>query len=202
MPKILNLNLLICVFALLNCTANTKNNMIAQPVSRITANQIIQKDGQVIALPGAEDSSLIILFCVRHCEKEKDGTKDPNLTAEGQARAAQLGRILADAQLTRVSATPYKRTQQTAMAVREAAGNKISLETYPPDAQEVFVSSLLAGGGGKRYLIVGHQNTIPELLNYLLGDVRYYNLGDYEYDKLFIVRTKAVGQTEVLQASY
>jgi 2,3-bisphosphoglycerate-dependent phosphoglycerate mutase len=193
---------LTCVFALLNCTINTKNNMVAQPIGSITAQQIIQTDGQTITLPGANDSSSIILFCVRHCEKAKDGTKDPDLTAEGQARAAQLGRILADAQLTRVCATPYKRTQQTAEAVREKTTQKISLETYSPDAQDVFVESLLAGGGDKRYLIVGHQNTIPALLNHLLGEVKYYNLGDYEYDKMFIIKTKGVGQTEVLQASY
>lgn len=195
--------LLILSALLLQCATKSTNNMFAQsPVIAVRSDLVMLKDSQIVALPGAADSNAIILFCVRHCEKAKDGTKDPDLTAEGQARAEQLGRILADAGLTRVCATPYKRTQHTAEAVRAKAATKPSLETYPPEAQPVFLESLLAGGGGKRYLIVGHQNTIPEMLNHLLGKVQFYNLGDYEYDKLFIVSTKGVGKTEVVQTSY
>lgn len=166
------------------------------------------RDGQILApgdstyrIPHWGDSTYIILYCVRHAEKVRDGSKDPGLTAEGQARAERLGRILEEAPLERIYTTPYRRTMLTGEAVQRHAGEP-PFETYPPEAQEVWLDSVLAGGGGKQYLVVGHQNTIPQLLNRLSGKLSYQNLGDYEYDRLFVVITRGLGQTEVLECRY
>ncbi|HMX40627.1 MAG TPA: histidine phosphatase family protein [Saprospiraceae bacterium] len=166
------------------------------------------RDGQILApgdstylIPHWGDSAYIILYCVRHADKVRDGSKDPGLTAEGQARAERLGRILAQVPLTRICTTPYRRTMLTGEAVQRRAGEP-PFETYPPEAQDVWTDSVLASGGGKQYVVVGHQNTIPQLLNRLTGKLSYQNLGDYEYDRFFVVVTRGLGQTEVLECRY
>ncbi len=62
-------------------------------------------DGSSRPIPHYDDSTYIVFYCVRYCEKVKDGSKDPDLTPEGQARAERLGRILAGGQIDRICTT-------------------------------------------------------------------------------------------------
>ena len=47
------------------------------------------------------------------------------------------------------------------------------------------------------YLIVGHSNTIPGLVNYLSGTEDFQQLAENEYDKLFIVTLVELGVAKV-----
>ena len=158
-------------------------------------------DGSSRPIPHYDDSTYIVFYCVRHCEKVKDGSKDPDLTPEGQARAERLGRILAGGQIDRICTTTYKRTIQTGEAVQSRAGNP-SFETYPAESQGVWLDSVLEAGGGKRYLVVGHQNTVPQLLNHLMGKTQFQNIPEDEFGMLYVVATKGPGATEVIEIRY
>lgn len=172
-------------------------------IQKITSEGILHfANGMTRLIPHFNDSNYIVLFCVRHAEKVKDGSKDPDLLPEGQERAKRLGRILADVRLDRVCTTTFKRTIQTGEAVKNAAPNNPSLETYPPDSQDVWLESVLAGGGGKKYLAVGHQNTVPQLLNHLTGRFEFQNINEEEFGKLYIAITRGIGATEVVEIEY
>ena len=170
-------------------------------LTAISDGQLRFADGSSRTIPHYGDSTHIILYCARHCEKVKDGSKDPDLTAEGQARAERLGRILSGAKIHRVCTTPYKRTMHTGEAVQRHTGNP-TFETYPPDAQDVWLESVLAAGGGKQYFVAGHSNTVPQLLNLLLGKIQFQNIDDEEYGLLYIATTTGLGKTEVIECRY
>lgn len=170
-------------------------------LTAISEGQMRFADGSSHAIPHWGDTSHIILYCARHCEKVKDGSKDPELTAEGQARAERLGRILSGAKIHRVCTTPYKRTMHTGEAVQRHTGNP-PFETYPPDAQAVWLESVLAAGGGKQYFVAGHSNTVPQLLNLLVGKTQFLNIDDEEYGMFYVAVTTGLGTTEVIECRY
>jgi len=159
-------------------------------------------DGSSRPIPHWDEADWTHLFCVRHAEKAKDDPKDPMLTAEGAARAERLGRILAEANLDSVFASPYRRTQLTAEPVQRR-GNTPPTVLYNPNEQAEWLSERLESARGKKLLIVGHQNTVPQLLNQLKGGgFDYDNIPDADYGRFFVVATKGIGETEIIEIRY
>lgn len=136
-------------------------------------------------MPGAKTTTL---FLVRHAEKADDGTKDPPLSEAGNARAQELARMLSDAGIQSVYTTPYLRNKLTAKPVAENAG--LELKEYEPHDGE-FLTKLLDTEKGNKVLIVGHSNTVPTLVNELIGQKKFENLQEHEYDYLFMVQLGA-----------
>ena len=81
-----------------------------------------------------------------------------------------------------------------------AAKLGVEIQTYDPSKQ-ADLALLLKSWKGKTILVVGHSNTVPGLVNLLTGSSTYPNLGDNEYDKLFIVRLEN-GKSTHEQISY
>jgi len=119
------------------------------------------------------------IYLVRHAEKQ-DGSKDPALSACGQARAAALARYFDDIPLQAVFATPYQRTQQTAIAV--ATGKQLPVNSYDPAKPEPLRKQLLAYTAP--VLVVGHSNTVPQLVTQLSG-IEVAPLSELEYSMLY-----------------
>lgn len=124
------------------------------------------------------------ILVVRHAEKEASSSGDPDLSAEGKARAAALDRMLREVSVDQIFSTPYKRTRQTVAPVAERSG--LTIREYNPSAQEAFAKKLTEYDG-QTILVAGHSNTVPALVNYLLGERKYENLSEEEYDNLYIV---------------
>jgi len=138
-----------------------------------------------LALPGATaaQSEPLVVFAVRHAERADDGsTPDPSLSEEGRARARTLAGLLADAELDAVHVTRYRRTEETAAPTTERLG--LATATYDPGATQRFAAELRARGG--RHLVVGHSNTIPELVRALGGDPGT-PIAEDEYDRLYVL---------------
>lgn len=179
-----------------------QNMGLSHYLQAVKGGQLYFSDGASQAIPHWGDPEWAHFFCVRHAEKAKDDPKDPILTAEGMARAERLGRIMAEAGLDSVYATPYRRNQLTAEPVQRR-GKTAPIVTYKPEDQEIWLLELLKTSKGKKLMIVGHQNTIPQLLNQLKGDgFTYENIPDPEFGLLYLVATKGVGQTEILEVRY
>ena len=66
-----------------------------------------------------------------------------------------------------VCSTNLKRAALTAELARKEMTEPPPAEACPPDFQVMWVDEKLSTGTGKQYLIVGHSNTIPHLLNHL-----------------------------------
>lgn len=136
---------------------------------------------------------------LRHAETSGGGT-NPNLSAEGLARADALRRILTNVPIEAVFASNYNRTKQTAQPTADDKGLVVNI--YDPLNQAPLVDQWLNTYRGKTVLVLGHSNTAPALLNLFLGSNQYATLPDTEYDNLFIATVSEKGRAKVLHLKY
>jgi broad specificity phosphatase PhoE len=122
------------------------------------------------------------IFVVRHAEKAESGGNDPDLSEAGRARAESLAKMLKNANITAIYATEFKRTQQTATPAAKALGLAL---TIVPAKDTVTLSAKLRDLHGNA-LVVGHGNTIPDLIK-ALGVETPVNIAETDYDNLFVV---------------
>lgn len=141
----------------------------------------------LIAAPTPADGQKKVFILVRHAEKADDAGGDPELSPAGRERATRLARIVAKYRPGAVYSTDFRRTRETATPI--AVRRRLRLQTY--DARKpVDLVREISSSKTKRFLIVGHSNTIPGLANLLMGIELFRNLDDDEYGKIFIVRYK------------
>ena len=136
---------------------------------------------------------------VRHAETTGSGS-NPNLSTDGQARATRLSQMLDKVKLNAVYSSNFKRTTQTAQPTATAKG--LSVTIYDPTDPGNIASQVLNNYPLGAVLIVGHSNTIPELLNVLLGSNAYPDIPESEYDNLFIVHVSAIGEATMTHLKY
>ena len=145
------------------------------------------------------------IILVRHAEKSTDDPRDPSLSAAGQERAKDLMGVLRNAGVTDIYTTQYKRTRQTAEPYAQQFGISIverpitaaNSATYARDlAQEILTRS-----AGKAVLVVGHSNTVPDIVKALSGDT-VAPIADPEYDHIFIVVVPASGSPRLIQTRF
>lgn len=149
------------------------------------------------APPQRPASELTTLILVRHAEKASDGTDDPPLNEQGQARAERLKATLAAAGVDAIYSTPYQRNTSTVAPLADALGLAITeYDAKQPAAQ--FVAQLQAEHRGQRVLVCGHSNTIPAMLNALTGTEDYPDLAEGEYENLFVLTLSEEGRVVVL----
>jgi len=130
----------------------------------------------------ADANAAPVIFFVRHAEKASTGGNDPDLSLAGQKRADALARILRDSQITAVFVTEFKRTQETAAPTAKAA--HLSPTVVPANDIGALVEKLRALNGNA--LVVGHSNTIPDLLK-ALGIGTPVSIPDDDYTEIFAV---------------
>lgn len=145
-----------------------------------------------------ESAAATTVIFVRHAEKADDGTRNPPLNIYGQQRATRLAQLLHLSNLSGIYSTPFHRTQQTAKPLATQLG--LDIQEYPPLKLEAL-DELVTAQKGKTILIVGHSNTVPAMVNHLLGQEKLEQLTEYEYDKVFIVQVTG-DQANLLQLSY
>jgi len=141
-----------------------------------------------LLLAAAADATPVI-FIVRHAEKASGGGKDPELSVEGQKRADALANILKDSQITAVFVTEFKRTQETAAPTARAAHVRPTM--IPANDIGVLIEKLRALNGNA--LVVGHGNTIPDLLK-ALGIATPVSISEDDYAEIFAVLAGDVPQ--------
>lgn len=134
-----------------------------------------------LSLALAADATPVI-FVVRHAEKATTAGNDPDLSVAGQKRAETLAHILRDSQITSVFVTEFKRTQETAAPTAKAT----HLEPTAVSAKDVagLVAKLRALNGNA--LVVGHGNTIPDLIK-ALRITAPIAISEDDYTEIFVV---------------
>lgn len=137
----------------------------------------------------AEAAAQRVVFVVRHAERADSGgaaagmmANDPGLSAAGQARAESLARLLRDAKLSDIFITEYRRTAETAAPLARA----LRLEPARVKAAEVARLAQRIAAAAGNVLVVGHSNTVPELLD-ALGATERVSIAEQEFDNLFLV---------------
>lgn len=127
-------------------------------------------------------------YVVRHAEKETSNTmaSDVPLSEAGRQRAIALKELLQNESIQHIYSTDFLRTRQTAQPLADA--KNISIEVYDyRDASFIPMLKRLQ----KNTLVVGHSNTIDDVVNGLLGrKVIPGDLPETVYGDLFIVKRK------------
>lgn len=137
-----------------------------------------------------------IYVIVRHAQKAAGD--DPVLTAEGEARAQALSAALADAGVSAIYATPYRRTQATAAPL--AARTGVAVTRYEPGDAATTAASIRAAGHRGTVLIVGHSNTVPALVEAFAGVV-VPAMPETDYSRLYAIAVGADGRARLLRLS-
>jgi broad specificity phosphatase PhoE len=136
----------------------------------------------ILVLTAAAADAVPVIVVVRHAEKASTGGNNPELSVAGQKRAEALARILRDSQITSVFVTEFKRTEQTAAPTARAA--HVSPTVVPAGDTPGLVSKLRALNGNA--LVVGHGNTIPDLVK-ALGIATPITVPEDDYTEIFLV---------------
>ncbi|MBX3228913.1 MAG: histidine phosphatase family protein [Labilithrix sp.] len=117
------------------------------------------------AAPACVRGRTIVL--VRHAEKGAEGGKDPSLSDRGKARAKTIAGLLASSGVTRLVATPYKRTQETLAPL--ASMLSLQVEAAAPDKTKALLES---APDGAVTVVATHSNVIPPLVKELAGGAK------------------------------
>jgi broad specificity phosphatase PhoE len=131
---------------------------------------------------GQSDNTTRLMF-IRHAEKIQYSGMDPGLTEEGIARAENWAAFFERSGVDAIYSTKTKRTLSTAAPISEATG----LDIIVYDARSVDINKIALVNAGKTIVIVGHSNTIPKMVNTLLGEEKYELIDDNQYGNLYVV---------------
>lgn len=124
-----------------------------------------------------------VYYVTRHLNTP-EGERDPDLTAEGRANADRLAARLAADPPRAIYVSDFKRTRQTAAPL----GGRLGLEpkVYDPADTPALVARVKAERTGP-VLIVGHSNTVPDIVE-ALGGTRPGALHHPDFGDLWIIR--------------
>ncbi len=126
-----------------------------------------------------------LVFIVRHAERADDPARnqpDPLLSAAGEARAARLGVMLADAGVRAIYVTQYRRTQDTAKPL--ATKLNIKSELMPSNIP-ALMAEMKTHHARDVVLLVAHSTTMPAIIKGFGGPS--LSIDESEYDSLFVV---------------
>jgi broad specificity phosphatase PhoE len=143
--------------------------------------------------------SIVLLTClscthsyyiVRHAERAEAGpamSKDVPLTEAGEHRAMALRELLQNEKIDEIFSTNTLRTRSTAQPAADYFRESITI--YGPVPDSAFIRLLKSKR--RNVLIVGHSNTVDDIVNMLCGKkVVPGDLAETEYDNLFVVTMK------------
>jgi len=152
------------------------------------------------AVPIAAGARVVIL--VRHAEVTGAGS-DPVLSAAGQARAEVLARIAARYEVEAAFTTPFIRTNATAAPAAQWLG--LRPEVVPVaagiPAHVNDVAERIRRAPGAVALVVGHSNTVPEVILALTGQT-VTPIAETTFNRLFIVTLPPSGPATVVEQTY
>lgn len=155
----------------------------------------------------AQDAGPTIVIVVRHAEKQTDeGNPDPSLSEQGKRRAQALARALEDAGVSAIYTTQFKRAKEMAQPLVE----RLKIPVTPVEVtaanfngySAALVKEILAKNAGKTVLVVGHGNTVPQIVQSLGGKLPPPIDELTEFNRLYVVIVSKSGATKVVSATY
>lgn len=154
--------------------------------------------GRIAANQAARPKTIIL---VRHAEKlvVPPENKDPDISAQGEARAKEIARMFNGSGITAIYATQFKRTQQTVKPLSERLRVPVTVVEAKKTAD--LVSQIRARGAGETVFIAGHNNTVPEIIA-ALGGPSFPIIPETDFDNLYILTIQADGVTKLVHLKY
>jgi broad specificity phosphatase PhoE len=136
---------------------------------------------------------------VRHAEKADDDPRDPTLTAAGRQRADALVGVLEDAAVSAIYSTQYRRNRSTVEPLAARLGLPVTVREIAASEADAYADALsreiLARHAGGSVVVVGHSNTVPQIVRALSGQL-VAEITEQEYDHFFLVVVPPGGERE------
>lgn len=151
-----------------------------------------------------ESQATTTIIFVRHSEKELNAGDDPGLSAAGWRRTAELTRQLVDADVVAgidaIYATSFRRAQETGKPLAEALN--LPINSYDEADRESVLETILSNHKGKIILVIGHSDTLPELIANLGASKKVPPINEFEYDNIYIISIPWFGKTKTIRLRF
>jgi len=145
------------------------------------------------------------IVVVRHAEKQVGAISDAPLSPQGEIRASRLAQMFGDSEpfgrIDKIYVTNTRRTQQTSAGLAQRLSSNAVVVDAKTDSNELARQVLRENRGG-RALIVGHSNTVPEIVAALSGVENVPPIGEEEFDTMYVVTVPTIGKVSVLRLKY
>ncbi len=151
-----------------------------------------------------ESQATTTIIFVRHAEQTSHDETDPSLSEAGKRRVAELTRQLVDADVVAgidaVYSTPFKRSQETVQPIADALN--LPINSYDAADTESVLGTILKDHKGKVILVVGHSNTVPELIANLGASKNVPPIAQNEFDNIYIISIPWFGKTKTIRLRF
>lgn len=133
---------------------------------------------------------------IRHGERDET-VPDPHLNAAGKARAQTLIHVVGKSGIKAIYTSQAIRTKETAQPLA------LQLGLSPMQIEEAakIKNDILSKHAGQTVLVVGHTDTIPELIKQFAAGSNF-NIAAQEFDKLFIVTVFDSSRAQVTELKF
>ena len=178
-------------------------------VLAVCAGRVAEVDGRQQGA-GSGEVKVTTVFLVRHAEKADVPGQDPPLSEAGKARAEALARLLQSAGVKGIYTSQFQRTRLTAEPLAKRLGitaSAIPLSVKPSSPREISDESIreltkkVEAHAGEALLIIGHSNSVPDVIRALGGDT-VPKIDESKFDDLFVVTVYAGGRAKVVHLKY
>jgi broad specificity phosphatase PhoE len=145
------------------------------------------------------------VIVIRHAEKDLSvSATEPPLTHAGEARAARLAQMFGDGQVLghvdAIYVSPALRNRLTAAPLAARLGLQVTVA--PADDPRGLARRMLREHRGGRVLIVGHSDTVPQIVAALCGCSKIPEIGAEEYGTMYIISVPRIGHANLLRLNY
>lgn len=144
------------------------------------------------------------VIVIRHAEKETVSAADPALSAAGEARAALLARMFGDTKgagrLDAIYVSDTLRSRSTAAPL--AARLAIAPVVAAADDPKGLARRVLQENSGKRVMVIGHTNTVPEIVSALAGRSDIPGIDEQDFATMYVVSVPRIGHANLVKLSY
>lgn len=148
-------------------------------------------------------NTVTTVILIRHADRDvppagAPAFPGPSLNDKGMARSRKLVHVLSTAGIQAIYTSNYTRSKMTAKPFFDAHSN---LPTVRLDTATELKNHILTNRAGQTVLVVGHANTVPELIR-LLGGPSLPEINDCEFDNLFVLVRYSATNANVAKLKY
>jgi broad specificity phosphatase PhoE len=142
---------------------------------------------------------------IRHAEKAPNAISDAPLSPPGEQRAVRLAQMFGDGEkfgrVKKIYVTDTRRAQQTVAELAQRLGIKAEIVDAKARSSDLARRVLRENRGGLA-LVVGHSNTVPEIVAALAHANNVPSIADEEFDTMYVVTVPTIGRASVLRLKY
>ena len=146
----------------------------SMPFARLIAAFLLLAVAACATASAADEPVRPNYYVMRHLQKATG--EDPGLTEEGRRNAARLADLLADDPPSAIYVSSTRRARETAAVLASRLG--LTPKSYDPRDIPALIAAVTAETG--TVLIVGHSNTVPEIVE-RLGGTRPADLAETDF---------------------